>query len=309
MSYCPHCGSLIEEHSNFCGSCGKPIGTAVPSVPNPAAPVPPPVTPIPANTVSDNDNDEPDGGNDIRKILKMAIVALLVGIVVLVLVLLGRSGNSTKLMNASIADTIPEEKATYVMVNGHEFADLGLPSGLKWATCNVGASTPSEDGSYFAWGETTPMMDKYGSSNYKWRDGVAYEKYCEDGKTTLDAADDAATQNWGGGCRMPTMNEFKELLDNCNCSWATMNGVGGYKFISKTNSEVFVFFPASSGRPIDDDNIGMYGSSGCYWSSSLGSHMSYNDAYLLSFYSSNCGLDTYDRCSGLPVRAVYPSGK
>ena len=127
--------------------------------------------------------------------------------------------------------------------NGHEYVDLGLPSGLKWATCNVGARAPEEYGDYFAWGDTVPYYkeghsqdnpcsdwkDKkkengYAWSTYKWCEG-SYNtliKYCNkssygydgftDSKTTLDAEDDAASYNWGGSWRMPTKGDIEELL-------------------------------------------------------------------------------------------------
>ena len=102
--------------------------------------------------------------------------------------------------------------------NTHAYVDLGLPSGLLWATCNVGANNPQDYGDYFAWGETTPK-DFYSWSNYKYCRG--YEqltKYCTmsdygyngytDNLTTLLPEDDAATVNWGDGWRMPTKEEF-----------------------------------------------------------------------------------------------------
>ena len=104
--------------------------------------------------------------------------------------------------------------------NGHEYVDLGLPSGIKWATCNVGATTPEEYGDYFAWGETQPK-DYYDWSTYKYCNGDEYSitKYCTrstygtvDIKTTLELSDDAARVNWGGKWRMPTIEEQKELL-------------------------------------------------------------------------------------------------
>ncbi|MDD6782411.1 MAG: hypothetical protein PUD89_05750, partial [Bacteroidales bacterium] len=103
--------------------------------------------------------------------------------------------------------------------NGHEYVDLGLPSGLKWATCNVGATAPEAYGDYYAWGETT-TKSTYEWSTYKWCDG-SYDtqtKYCTsssygtvDNKTVLDLADDAARANWGGAWRMPTDEEWTEL--------------------------------------------------------------------------------------------------
>ena len=101
--------------------------------------------------------------------------------------------------------------------NDHEYVDLGLPSGLKWATCNVGATAPEEYGNYYAWGENTPK-DNYDWDTYKLTTdgGTTFTKYNgTDGKTTLDPEDDAAAVNWGGKWRMPTDDEWTELRENC----------------------------------------------------------------------------------------------
>ena len=138
--------------------------------------------------------------------------------------------------------------------NGHEYVDLGLS--VKWATMNVGATSPEEYGYYFAWGETEPK-DYYHSSTYKWCNGSYNNltKYCidsdfgtVDNKTVLDLADDAAHINWGGAWRMPTVEEQQELLNNCTWTWTTQNGVNGYLVTSKKNGNSF--FLACSGFPL-----------------------------------------------------------
>ncbi|MBR5324084.1 MAG: hypothetical protein IKV14_04620, partial [Muribaculaceae bacterium] len=195
--------------------------------------------------------------------------------------------------------------------NGHEYVDLGLS--VKWATCNVGATTPEEYGDYFAWGETQPKSYYYWST-YKYYNG-SYDtmtKYCTesnydtvDNKTTLELSDDAAYVNWGGNWRMPTIEEQKELLNTSNCTWrwTTQNGVKGRKVTSKKNGNS-IFLPAAGylqGGYLND--AGDYGDYGGYWSSSLTTVLS-GYAYGLYFYSSN--LDWYSnyRCYGLSVRAV-----
>jgi hypothetical protein len=117
-------------------------------------------------------------------------------------------------------------------LNGHEYVDLGLPSGTKWATCNVGASKPEEYGNYYAYGETT-TKDSYVWKTYIYCKGSknTLTKYCYDANygnnkftdklTTLQSSDDAATANWGDGWRMPTDKEMQELIDNCNTTWTT----------------------------------------------------------------------------------------
>lgn len=191
---------------------------------------------------------------------------------------------------------------SYVTVNGHKFVDLGLPSGLKWATCNVGANAPEADGDYFAWGETV-SKSYYSWATYKWSANGSssdFSKYANSSKTTLDAEDDAATQNWGEGCRMPTVDEFQELMNNCNRTWISMYGVYGYKFTSKTNGN-YIFLPAVGFR--NDDDLCGRGSDGSYWSSSLHPNSDYY-ACCQIFFSGYCDFGYSGRCSGLSVRAV-----
>lgn len=122
-------------------------------------------------------------------------------------------------------------------INGHKFVDLGLPSGLLWADRNVGADSPYDTGDYFAWGEVLSKTT-YTDDNYKWGDDCENPtKYnSKDGKTTLDASDDAATVNWGSRCRMPTETEFQELYDNC--IWELKEN-SGYLIIGPNGSSIF----------------------------------------------------------------------
>lgn len=224
--------------------------------------------------------------------------------------------------------------------NGHEYVDLGLPSGIKWATMNVGATTPERYGDYFAWGETEPYyitnysMDKDGgkwkadkSSGYDWPsykwcsngswtgmtkytfpdeqyEGIWYNPgFVGDKKTVLEPADDAACVNWGGNWRMPTYEEILELRDNCTWTWETLNDVYGYKVSSKTNSNS-IFLPAS-GWHIENWEFAGDTDYCNLWSSSL--YMNLSDlAVVLSFNSGNLDWSFLNRCNGLPVRAVCP---
>ena len=195
--------------------------------------------------------------------------------------------------------------------NGYAYVDLGLPSGAKWATCNVGATTPEGYGDYFAWGETGPKTN-YDFSTYKYCNGSFYTmtKYCTesgygyngftDGKTTLELSDDAARANWGGNWRMPTRAEQDELRNNCTWTWTTENGVNGYKVTSKTNGNS-IFLPAAGDR----DGTGSVGSYGRYWSSSLYESNPYS-AYSLYFDSGDVRWNGNDRYGGHTVRAVCP---
>ena len=205
--------------------------------------------------------------------------------------------------NVKSITTFGEKPTTpnYTLINGHKFIDLGLPSGLLWAKTNVGASSSVDDGDYFAWGEVE-TKSTYSWDTYKW--GSFYSKYNSlDGKTTLDAKDDAATVNWGEGCRMPSREEFKELYNKCDWSWKSdYNGTGVRGYLVTGPNGNTIFFPASG--YCDDDYLNDRGSDGNYWYSSLFSSDAYY-AYSLYFYSGNFGPSTNsDRCYGYPVRPV-----
>ena len=197
------------------------------------------------------------------------------------------------------------------LYNGHEYVDLGLS--VKWATCNVGATTPEEYGDYFAWGETE-TKDTYDWSTYKYCNGTedSMTKYCTnsnngtvDNKTTLELTDDAAHVNWGGSWRMPTKAEQEELMDTNNCTWEWIarNGVNGYKVTSKKNGN-FIFLPAAGS--LFSSYLGNAGSDGNYSSSSLGMYLSYHarDLYFGSTFDGGVFWHESDRCYGHSVRAV-----
>ena len=194
------------------------------------------------------------------------------------------------------------------VADGHEWVDLGLPSGTKWATMNVGADSPEDYGDYFAWGETTPKST-YNWSTYKWCKGSSdtMTKYCKsssygtvDNKTTLDLFDDAAYVNWGTSWRMPTEAELNELDENCTCTWTIHNGVSGRKVTSKVNGNS-IFLPNAGYR----NGSGLYstGSGGGCWSSSLSTNNSYNALYL-DFGSDNVCSYYCSRNIGQSVRPV-----
>ena len=196
-----------------------------------------------------------------------------------------------------------------------EWVDLGLPSGLKWATFNVGASKPEEWGDYFAWGETEPQKDyKYMLSTYKWCNGTGnvLTKYCTnssywngsapmDNKTVLELEDDAAHINWGGGWRMPTDAEWTELQENCTWTKTEENGYYGHLVTSKTNNNS-IFLPAAGYR--SEGNFNNAGYNGCYWSSSLCAGNPCTAFYVFFGPGYVLGKNN-DRYAGLSVRAVY----
>ena len=222
-------------------------------------------------------------------------------------------GEGTATITCTAADGSGVQDVCFVTVfsktsnNGHEYVDLGLS--VKWATMNVGANAPEGYGDYFAWGETKPK-DYYDWSTYKWCEGSArtMTKYCTksyfgtvDNKTVLEMSDDAARANWGGTWRMPTIDEIKELLDNCHWEWTTRNDVNGFKVTGPNGASVFL--PAAGYRWHDSlDNSGY----GLYWSSSLYPSLD-DDAYYLSFDSGGAYWNSnYYRYGGHSVRAVCP---
>ena len=191
--------------------------------------------------------------------------------------------------------------------NGHEYVDLGLPSGTKWATMNVGADSPEDYGDYFAWGETQPK-DVYNWSNLKWYDGNEFTKYCidsangkVDNKTILELSDDAATANWGGDWRMPTKEEQDELRTKCTWTWTTKNGINGYTVTGPNGNSIFL--PTAGYRyGLDLNDVGI---DGYYWSSSLYTSKS-RDAYFLVLGLNYVDAGPSSRCSGFCVRPVMP---
>ena len=195
--------------------------------------------------------------------------------------------------------------------NGHEYVDLGLPSGLKWATCNVGATTPEGYGNYYAWGETT-TKETYSWATYKWCNGSesTLTKYntsssfgTVDNKTVLELADDAARVNWGGAWRMPTDAEWTELRDNCEWTWTDdYNGTGvkGRIVTSKTNGNS-IFLPAAGDR--NNDDLYFAGDYGTCWSSSLNA-VDPDGAWYVYFSSGNVSRDGSYRYCGRSVRPV-----
>lgn len=186
--------------------------------------------------------------------------------------------------------------------NGHEWVDLGLPSGTLWATCNVGASSPEEYGDYFAWGETKPK-NTYGWSIYfdTYDGGNTFLKYNhEGGKTELDLEDDAAYKNWGEGWRMPSDEQQDELRAKCTWTWTRKNGVNGFEVKSKTNGRS-LFLPAAGHRY--EGSLGNTGSQVYYWSRALSTDNSYG-AYGLWLSPISVDRCYYDRYCGLSVRPV-----
>ena len=200
--------------------------------------------------------------------------------------------------------------ATLVPEDGHEYVDLGLPSGTLWATCNVGAKKPEEYGSDFAWGETA-TKSRCDWDNYKWCNGSSntLTKYCVDStygmvdnKTELDPEDDAATINWSRIWCMPSLDQIKELCnpEYTTTEWTTLNGVQGRMITSRKNGKT-LFLPAA-GLNANYGNIEI-GFSGYYWSRSLRTDNT-NNAFIINFYSDSFTWSSIARRRGYSVRPV-----
>ena len=194
-----------------------------------------------------------------------------------------------------------------------EAVDLGLS--VKWASCNIGAAAPECFGNYYAWGESS-TKDTYDENTYIFGQKYPYQKYNEDDLIhQLESIDDAATTCWGNNWRIPTADEFKELIEKCRWTATVVNGVNVYKITSKTNGK-YIYMPAA-GRyyqnELRDDRF--YGH---YWTSSARYLKDYNHqpsweeragtAYL-RFTDSNYGLQysATGRYDGYTIRPVYSS--
>ena len=188
----------------------------------------------------------------------------------------------------------------------HEYVDLGLS--VLWATCNVGASSPEGYGDYYSWGELEPKSSYY-NNTYKFitgaqqHSGGTYTKYCNgDGKTVLEPEDDVAQIKWGGGWRIPSPDECSELLNNCTWTWTTVNGINGYRIVSKINGNE-IFLPAAGEKWYDYATASSHGSSGSYHTNQLYSYES--SSKYLYFSSSHDERVTYgSRYPGSSVRPV-----
>ena len=197
--------------------------------------------------------------------------------------------------------------------NGHDFVDLGLPSGTLWASMNVGASKPSDYGLYFQWGDTQgytadqiekedgkKKFSKYWE-DYKYGTKPNFTKYVDNG-STLDLEDDAANVYMGGNWHMPKPEQIQELIDNTKHIWTTLDGVNGMKFTSKKDKSKFIFIPAA-GFATDGLIIGI-GRYGFVWASMLNSSHS-DSGQELGFISFGTNLYAYfSRLCGLSVRGV-----
>ena len=197
-------------------------------------------------------------------------------------------------------------------INGHGYVDLGLPSGLKWATCNIGASKPEQYGGYYSWGDTDVKK------SYLYDNTVTAKKQKSKIRSLgiIDASDnltpefDAACVNWSADWRMPTITEFQELLDNCTWTWGSYAGVRGFRATGPNGRSIF--FPATGDRAGETlEDVGRHIN---YWSST---YSDYDDGYYACaflrtlFVGDDHNLRTrrWIRSSGCPIRPVLVEKK
>lgn len=218
----------------------------------------------------------------------------------------------------------------------YEFVDLGLPSGTLWAKCNIGATSPEKPGSFFAWGETQ-TKDIFNTNNYKWcNDGILHRitKYnvdpdsdLRDDKRDLELADDAANVIMGEGWQIPTVRQYRELMNSmyCTSKWCKLNGTGGYLFTSVVEGYEgrSIFIPIVGYK--DVDKLRFADERGYYWCNSLYEDKTFDEKkkeFVTSIKTleastfcmehldvDNRIIDSRTRYLGLPIRPVLVSGK
>ena len=198
-------------------------------------------------------------------------------------------------------------------IKEYEYVDLGLPSGLKWAKCNVGAEKETDYGDYFMWGSTEPNTKTictwatcpFNNCNTDYNNeyfNTIKNVVCPNG--VLAKEYDAAYQATEGKAHMPTAEQFKELLDNTDNEWIedfNGSGVNGRKFTSRTDTSKYIFIPAAGSR---------YSSSffdqkhyGSVWSSSIVVSQP-NCSSHLDFIYDDYRIGEYYHCDGFSVRSV-----
>ena len=193
--------------------------------------------------------------------------------------------------------TIPYTKLDSIVSQTEEeidhdlWVDLGLPSGVKWATRNIGASSPEDYGDYFAWGETSPKETYYVWNNLT--DGV------NPGEISGNPKYDAAAANWGGGARMPTEEECKELILHCTQTDTIINHVRGGLMIGPNGNRIFL--PRAGHR--SEHAIYQRGDMGEYWCSTPSED--YFQEYANYFYVGSEYMNWWVRFWGRTVRAIH----
>ena len=209
------------------------------------------------------------------------------------------------------------------VIGGHEYVDLGLPSGTLWATCNLGATSPYEGGYYFAWGEVEPK-DDFSWEDYQFFEGVETDynngqwAILEDiGNNICGTEYDAARHQWGSGWRLPNEEELYELRMLCWSKYTTENGVKGCRVYGQNGHNIFLAInsvgPLWYGEPDFFD-----GTDSAFWGGELATEYGYNgrpiepsNRAMSILVQTGVNLQTSDcrRASGAMVRAVVNPGE
>jgi len=199
-------------------------------------------------------------------------------------------GESKKFTTKGGFTTCPDDNHPHMI-------DLGLPSGTKWACCNVGASNPVEYGGHYAWGETKEK-DYYTMDAYEY---CNYEGWIDIGEDIAGTEYDVAHVKWGGEWRMPSIEQFEELIDNCSWNWIALNGITGYLITGPNGGRIFI---PGAGAFWDDFLTGDAEDFGLYWSSSLAPYDK-TAAWFIYFMSEEWLEPSTDyRYNGFSVRPV-----
>lgn len=177
-------------------------------------------------------------------------------------------------------------------IAGHPYVDLGLS--VKWATCNVGANSPEEEGDHYAWGETSTKR------SYKEKNSLTYRKDITDfaGNPNYDVA----TAKWGGTWKMPTLDECKELATKCIWIKTEVNGKNGFKVIGPNKNSIFIPY---TGMYMDKKYFGAYSCQ--FWSSTPYTKILdswHHEAFYMDYSNSYFGTKNISRFYGMPVRPV-----
>lgn len=190
--------------------------------------------------------------------------------------------------------------------NNHpHMIDMGLPSGTKWACCNVGASKPEEDGGYYAWGEIEEKDYQYGlgySFRYEDEYGNSYYEYIGDDIAGTEY--DVAHMKWGSSWRMPSNDQIKEMCNSCVWIPSDINGIYGHYVAGQNRNSIFL--------PLTGHDVGSgHGTRGYYWSSTFYPSSRMDDAYCLYFEEHGWTWNNYNeylgsRFYGFSVRPVCP---
>ena len=182
---------------------------------------------------------------------------------------------------------------THGVINGHEWVDLGLPSGIKWATCNIGANKPEDYGNYYEWSEINTVSD--GPSYYS----ATFHKTMNV-DIGCNPKYDAARANWGGSWRMPSKKELQELGDECTWTWTRQGDKTGCKVTGPNGNSIFL--PAAGHRT--GTSLYTVGFCGYYWSSTPRSTDFGISPYIIHFDDDEAEIHWRGRTDGLSIRPV-----